>query len=74
MDTAFLLEEITRIKYRLEQLENKTKNNYCETCKTVHERLSHKCDNCERRVCKYCCFENDNKIYCPRKCCLNQLK
>ena len=72
-DTAFLLEEITLIKYRLNQLENEKKNNYCETCKTIHERILSKCDNCERRVCKYCCCikdRDDNKIYCPRKCCL----
>jgi hypothetical protein len=67
---TFLLEEIKRMQYRLEQLENKTKDNYCEICKRLYDRFSHKCTSCERNVCRYCCFEGENKqIYCPRKCC-----
>ena len=67
---TFLLEEIKRIQYRLEKLENEKKDNYCETCKQLFERLSYKCNHCERNVCRYCCIkEDDDKIYCPRKCC-----
>ena len=65
-----LLEEIKRIQYRLEQLENQKKDNYCENCKRLYDRLMYKCENCERNVCRYCCIQKEDKIvYCPRKCC-----
>jgi hypothetical protein len=66
---TFLLEEIKRIQYRLEELENQKKDNYCETCEQLHERFSYKCYNCERKVCKWCCIKEHDKAYCPRKCC-----
>ena len=66
----FLLEEIKRLQYRLEQLENQTKDNYCEICKRLYERLSYSCFHCGKRVCKYCCIKkSDQVILCPRKCC-----
>ena len=73
----FLYEEIKKLQYRLEQLENQKKSNYCKTCKSLYDRISYKCANCERNVCRYCCIQedeyNDNLVYCPRKCC-NKIK
>lgn len=70
MDNNSLYEEIKRLQYRLEQLENQTKDNYCESCKSLQDRLMYKCDNCERNVCRYCCFEGKNNVkICHRKCC-----
>jgi deoxyadenosine/deoxycytidine kinase len=66
---TFLLEEIKRIQYRLEQLENQKKDNYCENCKRLYERFMYKCENCERNICNYCCIEDNKLLYCPRKCC-----
>jgi hypothetical protein len=69
---SFLYEEIKRIQYRLEQLEIQHKDNYCENCKYLSDKLMYNCNNCERNVCKYCCIrkdENTNLVFCPRKCC-----
>ena len=70
----FLYEEIKRLQYRLEKLENQKKDNYCENCKHLYDRFLYKCDNCERNVCNYCCIrekenKNENIVFCPRKCC-----
>ena len=69
MDNNFLYEEIKRLQYRLEKLENQTKDNYCQSCKSLQDRLMNKCDNCERNVCRYCSYTKDEVIICHRKCC-----
>ena len=69
MDNNLLYEEIKRLQYRLEKLENQTKDNYCQSCKNLQDRLMNKCDNCERNVCRYCCYKKEEVVICHRKCC-----
>jgi hypothetical protein len=61
--------EIKIIKERLEELENQTKDNFCQSCKCLQDRLMYICDNCERNVCRYCCYKKDEVFICHRKCC-----
>ena len=70
MDNSYLENELKKIQYRLQQLENQKMNNYCKSCKSLNERISDNCYNCNNTVCKHCrIVKEGNKIYCPRNCC-----